>query len=319
VAYDKLLEVIEGRTAEDLTTSVLAFLLASKKYRPLQKIVYEYILGDNLLKDTFQRQLNVQDQVTIENLGRPDLVITGNEIQIIIENKFYAEFSQGDQLVRYSQALDSERTNILALITIHDRLDYYKRLTDDMFKKVKTEATIKYLTWERLLELIDCDDILVNSLSNYIHSKYIISTNIGEEGLSLMNSESIPTILDSIWGAVDKLKDYLYSIGVETKRISQSRFFYGFSVTYSWGELFTGFSHLVWKNHSTPFYVQLRLDWLELEIEGLSRKLKGMGYIYDDELEWIYPVKIESENIESDLMQKVKDILEKTDGTMMPI
>ncbi|MFQ5712511.1 MAG: hypothetical protein ACE5GU_00595 [Candidatus Scalinduaceae bacterium] len=153
-----------------------------------------------------------------------------------------------------------------------------------MFEKASAKPVVKFLIWERLLDLIDCDDDVINSLKSYIYSKYIVSTDIGKGGLKLMNSESIPKILESIWGAIDKLKDSLYSLGLEPKRTSQFRLFYGFSVSYQWGDLWTGFSHAVWMNHKTPFYVQFRTDWLKSDVEDVDSKLKGLGFQFDDEL-----------------------------------
>ena len=113
-----LLEALEGKRSEDLATEVLAYVLQSAHFRPLQKLFYEWLLTDGAAQSTAERSLEITTQESHPRQGRLDLAIRGDDVRIILESKFDAEFSHGNQLYRYVKILHAseERQRILVLL-----------------------------------------------------------------------------------------------------------------------------------------------------------------------------------------------------------
>jgi PD-(D/E)XK nuclease superfamily protein len=171
VENDSFLNLIEGNKSEDLTTAILAYVLSSDGYRPYRKLFFREVLGLPVLRS---HTYEVSSQVNLPDYGKPDIVISGPTEIIVIENKFFAEFSQGDQVKRYVEYLvnDSAFTEKrLILLTVKSRAPYLlnkireQLLCDDINHHLE-EKGIRFETlhWEEILSLFQSNDFLVSGM-----------------------------------------------------------------------------------------------------------------------------------------------------------
>ncbi len=121
--------------------------------------------------------------------------------------------------------------------------------------------------------------------------------------------------MEKIWAAIDKTKDMLSASHYNVKRTSQSRIFYGFAVEFPWGSVWVDCSHKCWKDYEIPCLLQLREEWLkgEYSSQNFRSSLKTIGFIYDEELEYIYPIPVEHEDMASVVLRDAKTVLEQID------
>ena len=152
----------------------------------------------------------------------------------------------------------------------------------------------------------------MTELSEYIKNRYLINTKLNEEEISLINKNKIPLILEKLWGIVDKVKDQLV-YEFNTDRTTQSRLFYGFNIENAWGEIWFGLNMIAWEKYKRPFILQLREDWIsnsynEIDIDS---ELKKIGFEYNEDLEYIYTIKITEDDPIGEIYTIIKECLIK--------
>lgn len=121
---DNLFAMTESLSSEDLTTAVLAYLLGEPSEHAYRTLFCGRVLGYHPPPVVSA----VRFQADLGEYGRADLTIDTEVHKIIVENKFYASFSQSDQLLRYSRYLIDrvpDREGVMVLLTIKDRKAFY--------------------------------------------------------------------------------------------------------------------------------------------------------------------------------------------------
>ena len=334
---ENLLEYIEGQSSENLTSAILAYLLNNKE----QGLFLRYFLARLFPYDSEMNEslidIEVSSQDSLNSYGISDLLIESDDFLIVIENKFYAAFSKGDQVKRYVEYLKKykgSRKAVFLLLTPKNRAKYYWselekqiKINYDKLSKVsgikKTfllsdeSIEIIWISWERILKDFECGNILVTHLSDYIKNKYLINTKLSEEEISLINKNKIPLILEKLWGIVDKVKDQLAN-EFDTKRTTQSRLFYGFNIDNDWGEIWFGVYMVAWEKYESPFILQLREDWISMNYNGIDidSELKEIGFQYNEDLEYIFPIKIADNDSIGVIYNNVKKCLENINNIL---
>jgi hypothetical protein len=80
--------------------------------------------------------------------------------------------------------------------------------------------------------------------------------------------------------------------------MNQSRIFYGFSVAEKWGNVAIQLYHSSWMRHSTPYLLHIREKWINNEFLTVhtDRQLTNMGFLKDEELEYVFPINISNQD-----------------------
>jgi hypothetical protein len=120
-----------------------------------------------------------------------------------------------------------------------------------------------------------------------------------ENEMEFVNDSSIPELFEKLWSGVSKIRDYLADEERDLENMSQSRLFYGFKIVDYWGKAWFGFGHFCWLRHETPYYLQIRKDWIndEFVYPDTERRLEDIGFIEDEDLGLIFPIKIEDKDV----------------------
>ena len=186
---------VEHKTSENLTTEVFKYILISEEYSDCQKIIYNMIFPNDNNLDTKGLSFSVESQ---SNLGksRPDCVIKNKHMIIAIENKFYAPFTNDDQIHRYCselQKLNPDIKKYLVLLTLKDMKNYYENEIIKQFKQQEKPLaknldqifkdrgmTYKTVLWDDLFVDFKSDDVIIRNLRSFIAKKYLKRTILDE-------------------------------------------------------------------------------------------------------------------------------------------
>lgn len=326
---DSFLTYIEGQSGEDLTSSVLTFLFEPGRNKTFLKMFLLKLLPEKHDIAGFLNDMEVTFQGDLGKYGWADILFESSNILIVLENKFFADFSQNDQIKRYLSYLLEQsrgRLTLLVLLTPNNRCNYYLSKVQDQID-INEECQITYnkgkhhyqisdkikfiwLPWEELLSDFDCGNIIVEYLNDFITSKYLINTVLIEEELKMINDDSIPILLEKLWGIVDKSKDGLSS-KYEVKNTTQSRLLYGFHINIKIGKMWFGLYTISWKEYEQPITLQIRKDWIDnnISIDELDSFLEEIGFKNHKELEYVYPVKIENPDAVGDVISQVENCI----------
>jgi hypothetical protein len=326
-----LLEAIEGKRSEDLATEVLAFVLQSASFRPLQKLFYHWLLSDGESQSTIERAFDITTQATHPGQGRLDLTISGDNLHIIVESKFDAEFSGGDQLHRYFSILRQakERQRILVLLCPERYRQHYEEHALKQFgvefgavtslAELKTElfqshtVDFRVLTWDRLLQLLDSDSPLIAELIEFVRNRVLLPVEFSSKELSMMMSDEIPNILTSVFRAVDQVKGRLDAAFV-AGRTSQSKEVFGYYVDYQNFRFWFGCSLQRWQRVKTPFTLLFNSQWKAENSRINESLLPGLGFTKDED--YVYPITFADKepdcvlSLLTQLRQKIMEVVE---------
>lgn len=326
---DSFLTYIEGQSGEDLTSSVLTYLFEPGRNKTFLKMFLLKLLPEKYGIEGSLNDIEVTFQGYLGKYGWADILFESSSILIVLENKFFADFSQNDQIKRYLNYLQEQsrdRLSILVLLTPYNRGNYYLSKVQDQIDIYK-ECQITYnkrkhhylisdkikfiwLPWEELLSDFDCGNIIVEHLDDFITSKYLINTVFAEEELKMINDDSIPNVLEKLWGTVDKSKDG-FSSKYEVKNTTQSRLVYGFHINTKIGKVWFGLYTISWKEYGHPFTLQIRKDWVDNNIntDKLNSFLEEIGFKTHKDLEYVYPIKIENPDAVGDVITQVENVI----------
>jgi len=324
------LERIDGQTSEDLTSEMLGFFLTSRDYSPYQRLFYSLIFPDHELKDSEERLFDIATQMSIGNKGIPDIVIEGEQTVILIENKFYASFSQNDQMYRYFKLINKQymgKEKYLILLTIKDRIDFYLKEIRKQFEPVFTtdsnEELFNYcsengvklqtLSWEDIFKVFGAKDFLIADLNDYIQRKYITSTILNEREIEMINSKEVPILMEKLWAGIDKIKDTLAGEGYDVTRTSQSKLTYGFGVERYWGQVWVYLNLESWKEFGRPYSLKIFNDLINDKYKkaDYASELKSVGFSLDNNKDHICPILLDVKDTEE------KDIVGSTKGIIV--
>jgi len=326
------LNTIEGQKSEDLTTCVLSYILQQPINKSYRKILLNHIFPHKYFSEINQfDNLLINTQVELNGFGRADLVVENEDVIIIIENKFYAEFSGGDQIKCYVDYLknDTRRIKCMCLLALSEREKYYTKCIKDMYgiRAVQNNIDVicdylkgysidfSFISWEKLLDSFSSDYFLIKELKNYIYHNYLTDTTLLQSEIEMINKDEIPVLMEKIWNSIDKVKTHLSSDGYNTKRTSQSRIFYGFPIEEKWGQIWLEYYHNPWIKYKTPFIIHIREEWINSEYKDISKDiiilLISIGFIKDNDLGYLYLVRIEKDDLVGNLLEITKEIINK--------
>lgn len=327
---DSLFEYAEGQSSEGLTSAILAYLLMHDEQRAFLRLLMLRLLKKDFDADASLAEYEIKLEVSLGGIGRADIQIESEEYFILIENKFYASFSGGDQLIRYTDFLCkiTNRKGILVLLCPKERGSYYlnefkKQLgcpensSEDLVEIINQAMKTKgigfiWLPWETLLQDFACGNLIVDHLKNFITTRYLKDSTLTEGDLHMINQSSIPIILEKLWTAVDKVKDALGE-NFQVKRTTQSRVLYGFTIDEKWAQLFFGLYTTAWKEYSTPIVIQVREAWITKEYKDnaplVLTILKNKGFKEHKELGYIYPINIQNPDSVGEIEAQVRSCL----------
>ena len=328
---ESLFDYIENLSSENLTTEILRYILESKDYSVYQIVIYQYIFESRCLVDTEKGMFQIDSQVNFGKFGIPDLVISNDNRYVVMENKFYAQFTGATQIYRYFQYLRnhvSQTKKWLILLTIKDRGKYYENEIIKQFSISNPDVmdvgslrsfclingiSYKMIYWDDILTFFNSNDFVIKNLSHYIGDKYFTSAILSEKELKMINTAAIPEILHKLWGGIDKIKDNLVGQNYRVQRTTQSRLVYGFFIECSWGNIWVGYFVSAWSSQKTPYILQIRDKWIKDEFHnaGTDQKLKKLGFVFDKELEYISPIEITETDIVGCAVHIAKEKLSK--------
>ncbi|RQD75863.1 MAG: hypothetical protein D5R97_05365 [Candidatus Syntrophonatronum acetioxidans] len=326
---ESLFESIEGQSSEKLTSAALAYLLKHDEQRAFLRLFLIRLLKQEFNYDALLDGYEIRVEAPLDDKGRADIIIESDELLIIVENKFYASFSLGDQIKRYMEYLmqsGNGRSVILVLLSPEERGPYYLSMVKEQLgimgkgpgrtleeiKKTMDNESIKFvwLTWEKLLEDFACGNFIVEHLGDFIRSRYLKDTTLTREELKMINQNDIPVILDKIWTSIDKVKDALAE-DYKVKRTTQSRLIYGFFLEETWGDVWVGLYTIIWKEYSAPFFIQARDNWFSesFSSEKVASSLKEVGFSEHKEMGYVYLINVNNADLVGEFESKVRECL----------
>jgi hypothetical protein len=328
------LSQIEGYSAEDFATQALAFFLSSSEYSAYQKLIYSKLFDESRLADTFERKAVVDTQRDFGQNGRPDLIIDTPEMFVLVENKFWAAFSLGDQYWRYFKILKEQKDkkpSLLVLLALQNRM---AQLRDRIFEQFQahnidirdTSALVNYLatykirpvfiTWEEILSILTGSDSIVKSFREFIHFRYIQRIEFSQKELMMINDATIPNLIGKIWDSVDQVRAELVGVNITTGRMAQSRVFYGFNIQRQWGVIWFGLYMTAWQRYGTPYVMQFRDDWVTKPDYStiVHENLLQQGFVADSELGLILPLRVSNENQRDSLIPEILKVIQTVDN-----
>lgn len=303
-----LWEAIEGKRSEDLATEALSFVLQSSRYPPLQKLIYRWLFDDELTKSTAERAFEITTQESHVGEGRLDLTIRGVDLTVIVENKFDAEFSQGNQLRRYVDILDRESAErrILILLCPERYRNHYEgealnqfpsqlgapRTLAELQHELMMRSGIEFLvrTWDELLDHLRCDCVLVSELIDFVRDRVLAPVTFSAEDLNMILSDRIPKLLSSIYNAVNHVRDRLPN-DFTGQRMGQSRELHGFLIDHQGFRFWFGYSFKQWPLIKTPFSLQFNHKWLPFNERISEASLLQHGFAKADN-DYVFPVGV---------------------------
>jgi hypothetical protein len=328
---NSLFDEIEGLRSEDLVTETLAFILRAPEFEPLQKLFYEYLLKDKQWQGTLGRKLHIRTQVRIGD-SIPDMELKSDDMFIVVENKFTAEFSGNDQLARYLKILrkaDYDKKHLVLLCpryawkryenqTLSQFAHEYPSLRsfDDLTERLREEDNSVHFTpidWDELLELLHSDSPLIASFSSFVRKRFLVPVHFTEKQRALLMNHEIPETLTRIIDTVKSVRSHLDSKDIETGRFGQAVWHYGFFVKRAGFEFWFGYLLAAWREHKTPFFVQCRKQWGEHNHEVTDEVLEAAGFKRDESFEFVLPLEFDpaSEKIAGELAVGVMEALGK--------
>lgn len=314
---------IDGLRSEDLTSEILSYILNKQEYSVYQRMFYNYLIEKHINKDTQELDFKVTTQVSFPNFGRPDILIKNDSDVFLIENKFYAPYSYGNQISRYFKLLqsadfDGYKNKAICLLTIESRLPHYKKIIEDDIKSLSNiDRTIKlkYLTWNKLLHLFKSNDFIIGNLSNYIYRNFLIDITINEKEMKILKDISTPQAIQKVFDIISRIRSNLNNEGFSTGRMSQSIIFFGFNIELLKCTVWFGYFFTAWQDDSfmecTPIYMQIKAEWVHSKIVNLNleKTLRKNGFIKDKSNEWMRPFKVELFDQAENLTMEVRNIL----------
>ena len=101
---------------------------------------------------------------------------------------------------------------------------------------------------------------------------------------------------------------------ISLSRMSQSKTQYLYYLQYDWGDICVQTFMDFWRKYKTPFALQV----IEKQNKNYDR-LTEIGYIHDEEYHYVYPIRVESTEIENEFCSKAFEIASKTNELMKSI
>lgn len=105
---------------------------------------------------------------------------------------------------------------------------------------------------------------VVRALREFIHARYLKNTDFAAKEIEMLDSDQIPSVMEKVWGTLDKAKDALAASGAQTGGTTQSRLFYGFSINQDWGDAWLINNIPVWRAVQSAFVLQVREEWFAI-------------------------------------------------------
>lgn len=325
---DNFLLSIAGLSSENLTTEVLRYILENDAYKIYQKVFFNYLFDDDKNLDSSGYSFTITTQGHYKD-GIPDLLIENDNYAIIIENKFYAPYSGGNQISNYINILNKEFRHIenrtVYLLTIRARLEYYKKLVQEdvgkLSEKEKDGVDVKFIIWEELLRRFESGDFIISHLTEYIKKKFLYEIKFKKEELELLSNENVPAALDKLYTSISKLRDLIdgdeqFKVG----RIGQSYNYYGFMIESKYYKVWFGSALTLWREKIngtlTPLHMQYRMIWVK-DLLVTEQMLKEVGFTYNNLEEWVRPFKADLINEPEKLKLEILCVLENLDKMLI--
>lgn len=309
---DLLLD-IAGLNSEDLTTEILRIILIKEEYAVYQKLFFNSLFKNNENKSTIELRFEIKSQEVFEE-GRPDLIILGEKEVIVIENKFYAGFSKGDQITRYRKIMDKYFPGFkkrLYIITLAERVKDYS----DQLRAMNENAD--FLIWEDVLKLFKSDNFLIQALTGYIEEVFLKKIDIRKEDEMFYKTKAAAEAMDKLKTIVDQARNELSRRQLPTGRMSQSINFYGFYVGYEKVTVWFGYGLPWWSNKNlvddrvTPLFIQIRDVFSPNPPfdDTIKDKLENAGFISIGQEGFIRPISVDLFNDTLRLATEIETII----------
>jgi len=263
---ESLFNEIEGKSGEDFTTLILKYILISDK--SLCKTLFDVNSIDKGIISTQKRILN----------GRFDLFIEDDENCLIIENKFYANFTNVNnehQLLRYYNWLSDQNYNTKKLIVL--TIKRRKNEVDIIFKSLISNTHIlkEIIFWEDLINKLDINNVIHQELATFINAKYLQSIILDSWSVEMLSTKDNAQTYNKILKLVVKIHDLLEDDKINVQRVKYEDNSYGFYFKKKGKEYWFGFDPVFWEKTGNLIDLQYRVKNIKdntmnfIQIEGL--------------------------------------------------
>ncbi|MCU7493516.1 MAG: PD-(D/E)XK nuclease family protein [Ignavibacteria bacterium] len=293
---------IEGLSSENLTTEILAQILISREFAAYQRLFFSHIFQENCLKSTEEYGYEVTTQMDFKELGRPDLVIYNTNSVFLIENKFYAPYSNENQISRYIEILNTHFSNYsrkeIFLLTIKRRLNHYEeKISKDLILSNTKVGTVKlnYLLWDDILKIFASTNFVVNNLAYFIQTRFLTSIELDPKEIEMLNNNNYPQALNKIFNLIPLIKDIILK-SYTVQRTSQSYNYYGFYIEQGLVKSWFGYFFPLWLtpidvNVCTPLHLQIREEWITngVDLTKFNNELSTIGFVKHNDFHWVKP------------------------------
>jgi len=276
-----IFERVERRSSEDLTTEVLGYICTDPHFKKEKLTFLDMILDA-------EEDMYVATQHRGGSSVRFDLLLrnptTGTTV--VVENKFNAPFTYSGgkhQLLRYKEWLaDNTEGGIsfLVVLTVRYReLDIREEIHEHLSDSSgpdssRSNAKIKVviLFWEDLLERWSSDaakrgdqisGYLVQELRRYIDSYYLMTVNLTEADVNILQDPSGADALIHVFKTVETVRSNMLGITktIDSKVSFEEYFWsYGFNFQIHGFSFWFGFWPKAWKDLGHPFVLQVHLN-----------------------------------------------------------
>lgn len=325
---------VSGLKGENIATEILSYLLSSKNnFIAFQKCFHQRIFGSSLSSSELEIEIVTQSGFPS---GRPDMMACTNDSLILFENKLGSFLSGKDQLVKYTDLFNDEKSidNIfkqiqfdkiknkyLVLIAprhiIKNAIKQSNEYLNDKFDKYCSDKNIifKTISWEDILsdiDNIDNKDTLQYEL--YLFVNDYLNKELNAEEVMILKNMDVPSALEKLFKIISTIKNDLDIIEYKTERVGQSYNYFGFHIEHNYFLCWFGYILPIWHEYETPVFLQIKEEWIKDKQEDIMNLIKECKFSRNEEYEYILPFDVDDiPNWKNDLAKILEEFNKKLD------
>ena len=314
-----LLANIAGTRVEDSCTEVLAELLRHRQFA-------EALLS--LLGLVCPSSYEVSTQVVNQTArGRPDLVLVGGGVYLVIESKVWARLTenQPNEYVKDIAAKSNLGNRIVTFLVPEDRLAVVRNKVADRLEALHRqdpstcEVRVEHLTWTRVRRAFSSVEVsepllayLVESFAQMVETHITVTRlALTEKRQRMLENRDVIESFVALSDLVTRLNTHLERDGDQVKRCGAGEGWFGFSASRGEQTLWIGYVL-----RAALADDALRLLWVHVTDQGAIARLRAEGgEVHEGRIVgwggWLTPLKLSSgipEDQVADLSRQLNEL-----------
>lgn len=268
---------------ENSMTELLCNFIAYKPFRDLfLNLFLPHDESNNFKFEDFQTQFTVE-----LNNSRPDLVVTNEEYEILIEVKTSNSGLTDNQPTTYLQhlyELDKRNKYLIFLVPFgyaHES-DWASKVIEFMSSNNESTVQTKIIYWNDLIKAIQKSELFlvsekINEFFNLLKLWFEIKeVKFSSLEVSYMLKPEIPSIMIKLFEIINEVKTYCgknFKTKLERSEIEYTVFFKDID---NYDLLSFGIWYEFWIEHDSPLCYGMHIDWNEKKVNHFKSKHKNL-------------------------------------------